>query len=153
MIDQNKIVQLVEEKLTDEQFIVSIDIRPSNQISILVDSFSGVTINDCIQLSRHIEGNLDREVDDFELQVSSAGISEPFKIRQQFEKNKGKEIEVVLTDGIKHEGVLKEIDDSGFELETSKREKVEGHKKKQLITRIHRIEFDQAKTVKNIIKF
>lgn len=153
MIDQNKIVQLVEEKLTDEQFIVSIDIRPSNQMSILVDSFSGVTINDCIQLSRHIEGNLDREVEDFELQVSSAGISEPFKIRQQFEKNKGKEIEVVLTDGIKHEGVLKEIDDSGFELETSKREKVEGHKKKQLITRIHRIEFDQAKTVRNIIKF
>ncbi len=153
MIEQNKIVQLVEEKLTDEQFIVSINVSPSNQISVLIDSFSGLTIDHCVKLSRHIEGKLDREVEDFELQVSSAGLSEPFKIHKQFEKNKGKEVEVVMNDGIKLEGILKEIDDAGFELETSKREKVEGHKKKQLITRIHRIEFDQAKTVKNSIKF
>lgn len=153
MIDQRKITQLVEEKLTDEQFIVSVDVSPSNQISILVDSFSGLTIDHCVKLSRHIEGNLDREIEDFELQVSSAGLGEPFKIRQQFEKNKGKEVQVILANGMKLEGVLTKIDQTGFELETSKRQKVEGHKKKQLITKIHRIEFDQAKIVKNSIKF
>ena len=153
MIEHNKIVQLVEEKLNDEQFIVSVDISPTNQIYVLIDGMSGVKISDCVAVSRNIEGNLDREVEDFELQVSSAGLSEPFTIQKQYEKNKGKEIEVVLTDGIKLEGILKEYDEAGFELETSKREKVEGHKKKQLITRIHRIEFDQTKTVKNSIKF
>lgn len=153
MIDQRKITQLVEEKLTDEQFIVSVDVSPLNQISILVDSFSGLTIDHCVKLSRHIEGNLDREVEDFELQVSSAGLGEPFKIRQQFEKNKGKEVQVILANGMKLEGVLTKIDQTGFDLETSKRQKVEGHKKKQLITKIHRIEFDQAKIVKNSIKF
>jgi ribosome maturation factor RimP len=62
-------------------------------------------------------------------------------------------MEVVLTNGEKLEGLLKTADQEGFELETTKREKVEGHKKKQLITRLHRIAFDEAKTVKNIIKF
>ena len=119
----------------------------------MVDSFSGLTIDHCVKLSRHIEGNLDREIEDFELQVSSAGLGEPFKIRQQFEKNKGKEVQVILANGMKLEGVLTKIDQTGFELETSKRQKVEGHKKKQLITKIHRIEFDQAKIVKNSIKF
>ncbi|MGQ8336099.1 ribosome assembly cofactor RimP [Sunxiuqinia sp. A32] len=153
MIDQKIITQLVEEKLTDDQFIVSIDINTGNRISVLVDSFSGVTIDHCVAISRNIENNLDREVEDFELQVSSAGLGESFKIHQQFVKNTGKEVEVILNDGNKIEGILKSVDDNGFEIESSKREKVEGHKKKQLITRNHRIEFDQAKTVKNIIKF
>ncbi len=153
MIEQKKIVQLIEERLSDEQFIVSVNISSTNQIKVLIDGFSGVNISDCVSVSRNIEGNLDREVEDFELEVSSAGLSEPFSIQKQYEKNKGKEIEVVLNDGTKHEGILKDYDENGFELETSKREKVEGHKKKQLITQIHRIEFDQTKTVKNSIKF
>jgi ribosome maturation factor RimP len=153
MINRDLIVQLVEEKLTDGQFIVSIKISSTNHISVIVDSFSGLTIKHCMDISRHIEGSLDREAEDFELQVSSAGLGEPFKIHQQFQKNKGKDVEVVMTDGTKLEGTLKEINEDGFELETRKREKVEGHKKKQLIVQVHRIEFDKAKTVKNIIKF
>ncbi len=153
MISKDKIVELVEEQLTDEQFIVSIDVSSTNHISVTLDSFSGLTIKNCMEFSRHIEGNLDRETEDFELQVSSAGLGEPFKIHKQFLKNKGKDVEVVMADGIKLEGTLKEVDEDGFELETRKREKVEGHKKKQLIVRVHRIEFDKAKTVKNIIKF
>lgn len=153
MIDKNKIVELVEEKLTGDQFIVSIDVSPSNQISVLLDSDKGITIRDCVNISRQIEGNLDREDEDFELSVSSSGLGQPFKILRQYKKNINKEIEVVLKDGRKLEGILKQVDEDGFELETSKKEKVEGKKKKELIVSLIPIKFDEAKTVKNIIKF
>ena len=153
MIDKNKIRQLIEDKLSSDQFIVDLDITPSNQILVTLDGENGITIDHCVQINRVVEGNLDREEDDFELQVSSAGLGQPLKVFRQFEKNLDQEMEVVLVNGEKLEGILKSVDQDGFELETTKREKVEGHKKKQLITRLHRIAFDNAKTVKNIIKF
>ena len=153
MIDRKKIIQLVEEKLTDDQFIVSISVSPTNQISVLLDSEKGVAINHCVQISRQIEENLDREEDDYELQVSSAGLGQAFKVYRQYVKNLEKEVEVVLADGLKIEGILKHVDETGFDLETSKMEKVEGNKKKQRVTQLHKIAFDKAKTVKNIIKF
>ncbi|MGV8135844.1 MAG: ribosome assembly cofactor RimP [Mangrovibacterium sp.] len=153
MIDRNWIIQLTEEKLKEDQFIVEVTVSQANQISVLLDSDKGVTIDDCIQLSRHIEGNLDREAEDFELQVSSAGLGQPFKVHRQYVKNREREVEVVLINGQKQTGILKGADESGFDLEISKSEKVEGQKKKQLVTRTLRIQFDEAKTVKNIIKF
>ena len=153
MIDKKQITQLIEDKLTEDQFIVEIEISPSNQIMVALDSEKGITIDHCVQISRLVEESLDREEEDFELQVSSAGLGQPFKVQRQYKKNIGQEVEVVLTNGTKLEGVLQSADDNGFELESSKREKVEGHKKKQLITKVHRIAFDEAKTVKNIIKF
>ena len=153
MIDKNKITQLIEDKLTEDQFIVEIEITTSNQILVTLDGENGITIDHCVQISRLVEGSIDREVDDFELQVSSSGLGQAFKVRRQFVKNIGQEVEVVLTNGEKLEGTIKSIENDEFELETIKREKVEGHKKKQLITRLHRIAFDEAKTVKNIIKF
>lgn len=153
MIDKNKIIQLVEDKLTEDQFVIDVEVSPSNQIQVILDSESGITIDHCVQISRAVEENLDREVEDFELQVSSAGLGQPFKVHRQFTKNIDEEVEVVLKNGEKLEGILKSVGTDEFELETAKREKVEGHKKKQLITRVHRIAFDDAKTVKNIIKF
>lgn len=153
MIDKNKITQLVEDKLSEGQFVIDVEVSPSNQIQVILDSESGITIDHCVQISRAVEENLDREEEDFELQVSSAGLGQPFKVHRQFTKNIDEEVEVVLKNGEKLEGILKSVGDDEFELETAKREKVEGHKKKQLITRVHRIAFDDAKTVKNIIKF
>lgn len=146
-------MQLVEDKLTKGQFVIDVEVSPSNQIQVTLDSESGITIDHCVQISRAVEENLDREEEDFELQVSSAGLGQPFKVHRQFTKNIDEEVEVVLKNGEKLEGILKSVGDDEFELETAKREKVEGHKKKQLITRVHRIAFDDAKTVKNIIKF
>ena len=153
MIDKNKIIQLIEDKLSDDQFIVDMEVTPSNQIQVTLDSENGITIDHCVQISRLVEGNLDRDEEDFELQVSSAGLGQPFKVQRQYTKNIGEEVEVVLKNGEKLEGTLKSVDQNEFELETTKREKVEGHKKKQLITKLHRIAFDDMKTVKNIIKF
>lgn len=153
MIDKSKITQLIEDKLSEDQFIVDLEVTPSNQIKVSLDSESGITIDHCVQISRLVEGSLDREEEDFELQVASAGLGQPLKVYRQYVKNIGQEMEVVLKNGEKLSGELKSVDQDGFELETAKREKVEGHKKKQLITRLHRIAFDEAKTVKNIIKF
>jgi len=153
MIDRNLIIQLTEEKLKKDQFIVEVTVSQANQISVLLDSDTGITIDDCIKISRNIEGNLDREAEDFELQVSSAGLGQPFKVQRQYTKNLGNEVEVVLTSGLKQTGVLKNANESGFDLEVSKNEKVEGQKKKQLVTHTQRISFDELKTVKNIIKF
>lgn len=153
MIDKNTITQLIEDKLTDDQFIVELEVSPSNQIMVTLDSENGITIDHCVQISRLVEGSLDREVEDFELQVSSAGLGQPFKIHRQFVKNIGNEVEVVLTSGEKLGGILKSVTDSGFELETSKKEKVEGHKKKQLVTAVQPIAMEEVKTVKNSIKF
>ncbi|MGV8095513.1 MAG: ribosome assembly cofactor RimP [Mangrovibacterium sp.] len=153
MIDRNLIIQLTEEKLKKDQFIVEVTVGQANQISVLLDSDIGITIDDCIKISRYIEGNLDRETEDFELQVSSAGLGQPFKIYRQYIKNLESEVEVAFMNGQKQTGILKKVDESGFDLEISKNEKVEGQKKKQLITRLQRISFDEIKTVKNIVKF
>jgi len=153
MIDKKKIIDLIEQKLTEDQFIVEVEVSPANQISVLIDSEIGISIDDCVAVSRQIEGNLDREEEDFELQVSSAGLGQPFKVHRQFTKNLEREVEVVLKDGKKLEGILKNVSESGFELETTGKEKIEGTKKKELVTRLHSIPFEEAKTVKNIIKF
>lgn len=153
MIDRNLIIQLTEERLKADQFIVDVTVGQANQISVLLDSDTGITIDDCIQVSRNIEGNLDREAEDFELQVSSAGLGKPFKVHRQYVKNMANEVEVVFKNGQKQSGILKQVDESGFDLEISKNEKVEGKKKKQIVTRVQRISFDETKTVKNSIKF
>lgn len=153
MIDKSKIIALIEEKLTEDQFIVDVEVSPANQISVQIDSETGISIDDCVTISRQIEGNLDREEEDFELQVSSAGLGQPFKVFRQYTKNIGCEIEVVLKDGQKLEGILKAAQETSFDIETSKKEKVEGKKKKELVTRVLTIAFEEAKTVKNIIKF
>lgn len=153
MIDRNLIIHLVEDKLGKDQFIVDLTVGQANKISVVLDSETGISIDDCIRISRQIEGNLDREEEDFELQVSSAGLGQPFRVYRQYIKNLGTEVEVVLTDGQKLSGILKQTDESGFDLEITTNEKVEGKKKKELVTRIQRISFEETKTVKNIIKF
>ncbi|MFV0378468.1 MAG: ribosome assembly cofactor RimP [Mangrovibacterium sp.] len=153
MIEKSRIIQLIEEKLTEDQFIVDVEVSPSNQISVQIDSETGITIDHCVAISRQIEGNLDREEEDFELQVSSAGLGQPFKVFRQYLKNLEKEVELVLKDGKKMTGILKQATESGFVLESSKMEKPEGKKKKELVTQLHEISFDQVKTVKNSIKF
>ncbi len=153
MINRDLIVQLTEETLTAGQFVVDVVVNQANQITVLLDSDSGITIDDCIRVSRFIENNLDREKEDFELQVSSAGLGQPLRGFRQYVKNNGNEVVVDLANGHKYTGILKQADESGFDLEISKKEKIEGKKKKQIVTQILRISFDEVKTVRNSIKF
>ena len=152
MISKEKIQELVNAIRTDEQFIVEITVSVANQITVLLDSDKGITIDDCITVSRYLEDHLDREQEDFEIQVSSAGLGQPFKVLRQYKKNTGKEVEVVLSNGQRLTGRMENVSEDGFELETSTHEKVEGHKKKQLVTKTHQLSFNEIKTVKTIIK-
>ena len=153
MIDKTKIAELVNEKLADDQFLVDVTISSGNVIHIMVDSDTGISINQIVEISRYVDGNLDREAEDFELSVFSAGLTEPFRLVRQYKKNVGKEIEVLLTNGVKLNGLLIGVEDHRIELEVTTKEKPEGSKKKELVTKVHHLEYSEIKEAKKILKF
>ncbi len=153
MIAKEVVEKLVNERLDDQMFIVEITISENNDIRVYVDGFEGMTIEQCISVSRNVEHNLDREEEDFSLQVSSPGLTQSFKVKQQYEKYTGREIEVKTVEGVEMEGLLKESNEEGIVLETSSREKVEGHKKKQLVVKEHILKYDEIKSAKAVISF
>ncbi len=153
MIDKVKIAELVNEKLTDDQFLVDVTVSSSNVIHVMVDSDTGISINQIVEISRFVEGNLDREVEDFELSVFSAGLSEPFRLVRQYKKNVGTEIDVLLVSGQKLSGLLTNADEQGIDLEVTTKEKTEGSKKKELVTRVHKFDYQEIKEAKKVLKF
>ncbi len=153
MINKEKVIKLVKEILEDNMFLVDVSVSDSNAIRIFVDSFEGLPIEKCVNISRHVEHSLDRDEEDFELQVSSPGLTESFRVKEQYIKNEGREVELIKTSGEKLKGILKKADDNNVIVESSSREKTEGHKKKQLIVREHIISYDEIKTAKVVISF
>lgn len=153
MIEKAIVKRLVEEKLENRMFLVEITINERNVINIFVDSYDGLTIEQCVAISRHIEHSFDREEEDFELQVSSPGLSEKFKVKEQYYKYVGRLVEVISINDIKLEGTILEANDEGFILETSLREIPEGHKKKQLVIKQHNFKYDEIKSTKAVISF
>jgi len=115
MIEKIKILELVNQALEgSDKFLVNLKITPDNRIYVDIDGDNGVTIDDCIELSRAIESQLDRDEEDFALDVSSAGADQPLKLTRQYRKNLGREVEVVCFDGEKIEGELTAADEEGF---------------------------------------
>jgi ribosome maturation factor RimP len=153
MIDREIVKSLVEEMLDEKMFVVEITVNERNVINVFVDSFDGLTINQCIAISRHVEHSFDREEEDFELQVSSPGLTENFKVKQQYIKYIGRAVEVKNLEGEKLEGVILEADNDKIVLETSSREKLEGQKKKQLVVKQHHLKYDEIKSAKAVISF
>jgi len=153
MIDKAIVKKLVEEMLDDKMFLVEITVSQRNVINVFVDSYDGLTIEQCISISRHVEHSFDREEEDFELQVSSPGLSEKFKVKEQFYKYIGREIEIVTVSDVELEGVIQSATDEGIILETSARELVEGQKKKQLVVKQHHLKYDEIKSAKAVISF
>jgi len=154
MIQKSYIRGLVEQKIADtDYFIVDILISSTNQIRVEIDGDKGVKIADCVQISRHIEGSLDREETDFELTVSSAGMDQPFKILRQYQRYLGREVELKTTEGVKMKGLLKSADEEKVVLEIAKKEKIEGKKKKQLIIEEVTIPMEEVKETKVVISF
>ena len=154
MITESRIKQLVEEKITGTtNFIVDIRVRPGNKISILLDNDNNVSINDCIEVSRYVEHQLDRETEDFELEVSSPGLDQPLRILRQYRKYIGKQVEVLLKDSKKIAGTLLAADEEGIEVETRAKEKVEGKKSKQMVITNHKLPFTEVKETRIVITF
>mgnify|MGYP002679446455 FL=1 len=121
MIDKAYITDKVEEFLKGGSlFLVMVKVSSDNRIEIFIDGGNGVKIQDCIDLSRKLEACLDREEEDFELSVLSWGLGEPLKMKRQFEKNIGNNVEVVCANGSKFEGKLSEVKENAFVIEIEK---------------------------------
>lgn len=153
MITKQLIADLVNEKLEDGMFPVDIEVNAENLIQVEVDSDLGITIDQCVAISRHIESHLNREEEDFELRVSSPGIDQPFKVVRQYRKNVGRELDVLTLSNAAFCGKLTEADDEGFRLEVMQRESVEGKKKKELVRRTHSFRYEEIKKAKIVISF
>lgn len=136
-----------------DRFIVSIHIGSGNKISVEIDADSGVTVSDCIDVSRGIEHNLDREVEDFSLDVASPGLTKPLKVFRQYVKNVGRNVKVSTTDDQTLEGELISAVESEIVVKTTTREKVEGKKGKQTVITEHVIPFEKIKETYIVISF
>ena len=154
MIDRQKVVELAGEWLADkEYFLVDVIITKDDKITVEIDHAEGVWIEDCAELSRHIESGLSRDSEDYELEVGSAGLGQPFKLVQQYKNHIGLEVEVLGKDGKKYKGVLKEVSDEDFVISFTKKEKIEGMKRPQLVDVDMKFTYDEVKYTKYIIKF
>jgi len=152
MIQKEEIEKLVEQFIANtELFLVELKISNSNNIQISIDSFQGVDIDTCVRLSRHIESNLDRDVEDFQLEVSSAGISAPFKILKQYIKHISKEVCVQTNDNKKIIGILQEVHDSSIILAYSELVKTGPKGKKKKEERVQEIPFTDIKQTTLVI--
>ena len=154
MIDKKVVKKLVEEWLQDrEYFLVDIEISADNRIVIEIDHIDGVWIEDCVELSRYIEDRLSRDKEDYELEVGSAGLGQPFKVPQQYINFIGKEVEVLDGNGKKIKGCLKAVDGNEFVVTTEEKVKVEGKKRPVIQAVDHAFELDKVKYTKYVIGF
>ncbi len=154
MIAKNVVSGIVNEWLEDkEYFLVDIEVTPDNKIVVEIDHAEGVWIDDCVELSRFIESKLDREEEDFELEVGSAGIGQPFKVLQQYLIHIGKDVEVLTKEGKKMVGILKEANEENFTLTVQKKVKPEGAKRPKLVDEDITFVYSEIKYTKYIISF
>lgn len=146
--------QVVEDAIKGtDMFLVDIRISGDNRVVIELDSETGMDIDACATVTRRIEAEFDRDVEDYELEVGSAGLTSPFKVKAQYMKNLGNEVEVVTRDGRKLQGVLASVGADDFTLEVPTKVKHEGAKRPVIEQVPHVIAFDNVKTAKYVIKF
>ena len=154
MIAEKIVRELAQSRLDEfNGFIVDLSISGANQIKLVIDSDAGISVANCMSVSRNVEHNLDREVEDFSLEVSSAGIDQPFKIRRQYIKNIGREVKVRLHDEQVIEGLLEEVNENNIVVLARKKERIEGRKAKKWVETKHVINFDDIKEAKVTISF
>ncbi len=151
MITTDKVYELASEKIKEgDNFIVEISVKKGNKITVLIDNDKAITINDCVEMSKFLELKLDREAEDFELSVMSAGLTEPFKVARQYQKNIGRQVEVITKEGQKFVGKLLSVIEDCITIETVNKEK-----KQSKSVRIENInlKLNQIKETKRVISF
>lgn len=154
MIDKNIVRDLVNQWLEDkEYFLVDVEVSADDKIVVEIDHADGVWIEDCVELSRFIEHHLSRDDEDYELEVGSAGLGQPFKVEQQYLNFIGKDVEVLGADGKKVKGVLKAVDGRNFTVSVQEKVKVEGKKRPEMQDIDHDYNMDEVKYCKYLIKF
>lgn len=154
MILKDTVIQLVNSYISDsDYYLVDVNVSSDNGISVEIDAFEGVSLDYCIALSKHIESQFDRENEDFELEVSSAGLTEPFKVLKQYEKNLGNEVEVLTKKGMKISGLLTAANEEFFTITIEKKVQLEGSKRKTIVAEDISFNYNDTKYTKYIIRF
>lgn len=154
MIDVTRVREIAETQMEGtDLFVVEVRVSPANEIVVTVDSDTQVGIDRCVELSRSIEGALDREQEDFELTVMSAGIGQPLKMLRQYRKLIGRPVEVILKDGGKIVGNLTDASENSIAVEYEERVAVEGKKRKQLVTTRRELSLDEVKSTCEYLDF
>ncbi len=154
MIETQKIIAAAERQLQgSEMFVVGCSCSPGNEIELLIDSDTSVSIDACVALSRAIEAEFDRDTEDFSLTVASAGIGSELKCLRQYRKLIGRPVEVLLQSGIKITARLDAADEAGLTLSYEEKQAVEGKKRKQLVRVTRAYSFDEIKSTKEYLDF
>ena len=154
MIDKNVVKGLAEEWLADKDyFLVDVEVTTDNRILVEIDHADGVWIEDCVALSRFIEERLSRDEEDYELEVGSAGLGQPFKVPRQYEIFVGEEVEVMEASGKKVRGELKSVEGANFVVVATEKVKVEGKKRPQMQEVEHAYNMNEVKYTKYVISF
>lgn len=154
MIDNNVVKTIVEEWLQKgDYFLVDVNITPDNRIIVEIDHADGVWIEDCAELSRLIQERVGDALDDYELEVGSAGIGQPFKVARQYENHIGKEVEVLTADGRKLQGMLHSVEGRNFVVTVKEKQKVEGKKRPVIADVDYTFDMDNVKYTKYLLSF
>ena len=150
MISKERVEKLALEKIIElNYFLVDIKINSNNEITVYFDNEEGVLIPDILKVSRHIEENMDRDIEDYQLTVCSPGIDKAFIVKEQYQKNIGRDVKIKTTEADVKKGKLISYSDEEVVIETSKKKK----KKKELLIEELTIPLDKIKETKLIIKF
>jgi len=155
MINKETVKELVEEWLAkSDYFLVDVEMGADDRIVIEIDHADGVWIDDCAELSRFLQERLGDELGDYELEVGSAGIGQPFKVEQQYRNHIGDEVEVLTAEGKKLQGILKEVKDGReFVLTVKEKQAVEGKKRPVLVEVDKTFPMDGVKYAKYVLAF
>ena len=134
MIEKNEVKTIVEEWLAgNDYFLVDVMFTPDDRIVVEIDHADGVWIEDCAALSRYLQEKLGDDLGNYELEVGSAGIGQPFKVAQQYSNHIGKDVEVLTAEGVKVQGVLTAVDGDNFIVVVKEKQKLEGKKRPVMV--------------------
>ena len=154
MLDSKEIRAFIEKELEgSDLFLVDLQVRPGNLIEVEIDSDNPVSIEECEKLTRAIEGEFDRDKEDYTLEVGSAGITSPFKVKRQYLKNIGREVEVLTKEGKKISGVLSKVGDEDFTILVKEKVKKPDAKRPVIEEVEHTYGYNDVKQTKYILKF
>ena len=154
MINKEIVKTLTEEWLQgNEYFLVDVNFAADDRIVIEIDHADGVWIEDCAELSRFLQERLGDELGEFELEVGSSGLGQPFKVAQQYINHIGDTLEVLQADGKKVQGVLKAVDAPSFTITVQEKQKQEGKKRPVLVDVDKTYQMDEVKYAKYLLAF
>lgn len=154
MIDKNAVLTIVDEWLEGKDyFLVDLTVSNEDRIVVEIDHAEGVWIEDCADLSRYIESKLNREIEDYELEVGSAGLGQPFKVLQQYKNHLNKQVEVLTDEHKKLRGLLKDANETSFTIVVPKKVKIEGSRRSKMVDEELTFTYDKIKYTKYLITF